>query len=90
MVPDGREQRLSTCHQASDVVAGDVVTGLDLGSDGHFVEGPHLYHPIEMMRNKVSPIRLNKVDPIIKPESTERRLWGQSLKKPEGAPLNLG
>ena len=25
-----------------------------------------------------------------KPESTERRLWGQSLKKPEGAPLNLG
>ena len=23
-------------------------------------------------------------------ESTERRLWGQSLKKPEGAPLNLG
>ena len=24
------------------------------------------------------------------PESTERRLWGQSLKKPEGAPLNLG
>ena len=26
----------------------------------------------------------------VKPESTERRLWGQSLKKPEGAPLNLG
>ena len=26
----------------------------------------------------------------INPESTERRLWGQSLKKPEGAPLNLG
>ena len=50
MVPDGREQRLSTCHQASDVVAGDVVTGLDLGSDGHFVEGPHLYHPIEILR----------------------------------------
>ena len=24
------------------------------------------------------------------PESTERRLWRQSLKKPEGAPLNLG
>ena len=24
------------------------------------------------------------------PESTEGRLWGQSLKKPEGAPLNLG
>ena len=27
---------------------------------------------------------------VAKPESTERRLWGQSLKKPEGAPLNLG
>ena len=26
----------------------------------------------------------------LNPESTERRLWGQSLKKPEGAPLNLG
>ena len=25
-----------------------------------------------------------------KPESTEGRPWGQSLKKPEGAPLNLG
>ena len=28
--------------------------------------------------------------PPSNPESTERRLWGQSLKKPEGAPLNLG
>ena len=27
---------------------------------------------------------------MIKPESTEGRPWGQSLKKPEGAPLNLG
>ena len=26
----------------------------------------------------------------IKPESTEGRPWGQPLKKPEGAPLNLG
>ena len=26
----------------------------------------------------------------LNPESTEGRLWGQSLKKPEGAPLNLG
>ena len=25
-----------------------------------------------------------------KPESTEGRPWGQSLKKPSGAPLNLG
>ena len=28
--------------------------------------------------------------PHTQPESTERRLWRQSLKKPEGAPLNLG
>ena len=27
---------------------------------------------------------------IAKPESTEGRPWGQSLKKPSGAPLNLG
>ena len=27
---------------------------------------------------------------IPKPESTEGRPWGQSLKKPSGAPLNLG
>ena len=27
---------------------------------------------------------------LSKPESTEGRPWGQSLKKPEGAPLNLG
>ena len=27
---------------------------------------------------------------ILKPESTEGRPWGQSLKKPSGAPLNLG
>ena len=26
---------------------------------------------------------------VPKPESTEGRPWGQSLKKPEGAPLNL-
>ena len=26
----------------------------------------------------------------LKPESTEGRPWGQSLKKPAGAPLNLG
>ena len=25
-----------------------------------------------------------------KPESTEERPWGQPLRKPEGAPLNLG
>ena len=27
---------------------------------------------------------------MAKPESTEGRPWGQSLKKPAGAPLNLG
>ena len=30
------------------------------------------------------------VDESLKPESTEGRPWGQSLKKPSGAPLNLG
>ena len=33
-------------------------------------------------------VELQSLQPY--PESTERRLWGQSLKKPEGAPLNLG
>ena len=27
---------------------------------------------------------------IPKPESTDGRPWGQPLKQPEGAPLNLG
>ena len=27
---------------------------------------------------------------ILKPESTDGRPWGQPLKQPEGAPLNLG
>ena len=27
---------------------------------------------------------------LLKPESTEGRPWGQPLKKPAGAPLNLG
>ena len=35
-------------------------------------------------------VRLVYASLTSKPESTERRLWGQSLKKPEGAPLNLG
>ena len=30
-----------------------------------------------------------QVAAYLKPESTEGRPWGQSLKKPEGAPLNL-
>ena len=29
-------------------------------------------------------------NPLTKPESTEGRPWGQPLKKPAGAPLNLG
>ena len=29
-------------------------------------------------------------DGTLKPESTEGRPWGQPLKKPAGAPLNLG
>ena len=28
--------------------------------------------------------------PFDKPESTDGRPWGQPLKQPEGAPLNLG
>ena len=31
-----------------------------------------------------------KAEALSKPESTEGRPWGQSLKKPSGAPLNLG
>ena len=31
-----------------------------------------------------------KHSPAFKPESTEGRPWGQPLKKPAGAPLNLG
>ena len=27
---------------------------------------------------------------LLKPESTDGRPWGQPLKQPEGAPLNLG
>ena len=30
------------------------------------------------------------ISPIPKPESTEGRPWGQPLKKPAGAALNLG
>ena len=32
----------------------------------------------------------NEMTTVVKPESTEGRSWGQPLKKPEGAPLNLG
>ena len=33
---------------------------------------------------------LNMVAETLKPESTDGRPWGQPLKQPEGAPLNLG
>ena len=41
------------------------------------------YRSADLRDSKVALVTL-------KPESTERRLWGQFLKKPEGAPLNLG
>ena len=34
--------------------------------------------------------RLGDVPRVVKPESTEGGPWGQPLKQPEGAPLNLG
>ena len=33
---------------------------------------------------------LSKAPPVLNPESTDGRPWGQPLKQPEGAPLNLG
>ena len=35
-------------------------------------------------------VRPALLDALPKPESTEGRPWGQRLKKPAGAPLNLG
>ena len=36
-------------------------------------------------------VEMVKAQPqVAKPESTEGRPWGQPLKKPAGAPLNLG
>ena len=40
--------------------------------------------------SELQPIADDPANGHLNPESTERRLWGQSLKKPEGAPLNLG
>ena len=40
-------------------------------------------------RFRWTPVRRVNI-PKPKPESTEGRPWGQSLKKPSGAPLNLG
>ncbi len=39
----------------------------------------------------IMPVRsTSRLFGSLKPESTEGRPWGQPLKKPEGAPLNLG
>ena len=35
-------------------------------------------------------VRYTPIGSMLNPESTEGRPWGQPLKKPEGAPLNLG
>ncbi len=46
--------------------------------------------------NQADKLLLGKITDVLhllkitKPESTEGRPWGQPLKKPAGAPLNLG
>ena len=42
------------------------------------------------MVTETEAVRVTKVTRKTYPESTEGRPWGQSLKKPAGAPLNLG
>ena len=49
-----------------------------------------LGHEHEKVRGLRSGADDYVVKPISKPESTEGRPWGQPLKKPAGAPLNLG
>ena len=44
----------------------------------------------EAMEGETTSVTLKDVDDVLKPESTEGRPWGQPLKKPAGAPLNLG
>ena len=43
---------------------------------------------LTMLEFRADAQALDRVKP--KPESTEGRPWGQPLKKPAGAPLNLG
>ena len=43
-----------------------------------------VYSAIQVAREELGRLRL------LKPESTDGRPWGQPLKQPEGAPLNLG
>ena len=53
-------------------------------------------HPNDWLKESSDEEILRLVDEMIdysgylKPESTEGRPWGQPLKKPAGAPLNLG
>ena len=49
------------------------------------------WHANDVMRGALYCGRRNRPTIfVIKPESTEGRPWGQPLKKPAGAPLNLG
>ena len=52
------------------------------------------YVPILALLAQSAIIRLHGADVVpevfLNPESTEGRPWGQPLKKPAGAPLNLG
>ena len=44
----------------------------------------------EVLQGNIRHLLKRPVGRPPKPESTEGRPWGQPLKKPEGAPLNLG
>ena len=59
-----------------------------------WARGLRLQRPVESFQPPVlfrmSGLGALWEDPQLKPESTEGRPWGQSLKKPEGGPLNLG
>ena len=44
----------------------------------------------ESLVQELKSAEVQNVEAWAKPESTEGRPWGQPLKKPAGAPLNLG
>ena len=54
------------------------------------VLAPHV--PIDIVTSRSAPLGSHddRWTMLLKPESTEGRPWGQPLKKPAGAPLNLG
>ncbi len=52
----------------------------------HQKDEPDSAWPLYQLLDQVA----NAVKQELKPESTEGRPWGQPLKKPAGAPLNLG